>query len=365
MNSDADNAYTSFQSSKPRISQKGMKHKSNKALPNLVPLEPLDVEACSTLSDVLESMDKTSFGGRSVGRAWAILKKISQDPDCGLILTVSGAMTVAKLGRVMGSLISNSIVHVVITTGAVVTHSLVEESGMLHYQAPIGISDEELSELKLNRIYDSIEPESNLESLEEATRESFAQLNPEYRYGSFELIKSLSAEVLKKREKRGLLGAALSKGVNIFVPALTDSELGLFLYRFNKDSTENSRSPVLFDPLKDLDEYARWMRSKKRLAFLTLGGGVPRNWAQQMLPFLNAYPASSGNDSLPLVSAAVRICPDQPGLGHLSGCTYSEGISWGKFSAESKENFVEINCDATIIFPILAKALIDFIKTKP
>jgi deoxyhypusine synthase len=48
-------------------------------------------------------------------------------------------------------------------------------------------------------------------------------------------------------------------------------------------------------------------------------------------------------------------------LGHLSGCTYSEGVSWGKFDAEqSQRNFTCVHCDATIAFPFLAKALIEY-----
>lgn len=87
---------------------------------------------------------------------------------------------------------------------------------------------------------------------------------------------------------------------------------------------------------------------------------MPRNWAQQMLPFLGSETGNRGVQ-LPEVVAAVRICPDPAFLGHLSGSTYSEGISWGKFDSQNKENLVEVHCDATIAFPFLARAMLEYL----
>lgn len=330
-------------------------------------LKPLDIESCKDISELLNSMSRTSFGAREVGRAFSVLKEVARDPQCGLILTISGALTIAKLGRVFGSLISRSIVQAVITTGAVVTHSLVEEIGMAHYEAPENLSDEQLYKLNLNRIHDSIEPESNLNALEELAFRSYSGLDSKVTYGSYEIIRHLSTETLRKKASKGLLGSALKHNVNVYVPALTDSELGLYLFRYIKYRRSSKQKEMIYNPLRDLEEYANWICSKKRIAFLTLGGGVPRNWGQQMLPFLlsdNKRNISASGAHLPKVIAGIRICPDSVGLGHLSGSTYSEGITWGKFDARNKENFIEVNCDATIIFPILVKALIDHVDQR-
>ncbi|MBL7185217.1 MAG: deoxyhypusine synthase family protein [Phycisphaerae bacterium] len=327
-------------------------------------LIPIDIDNCADISDVLSYMSQASFGGRSVGKAFSILRNIVDDPDCALILTVSGAMTVAKLGRIFGSLISKSIVKVVITTGAIVTHSLVEELGMHHHKAPSNLSDEELCVRKLNRIYDSIEPESNLEKLEELAHHVFSSMDATSEYASFEIIRTLASSMLKPGGSTGFLRSVLERDINAYVPAFTDSELGLYLFRYNEALCSTQMKKLVYDPMRDLAEYANWIRSKKRIAFLTIGGGVPRNWGQQMIPFLRSQ---SERDKLPCktvlpeVVAAVRICPDQESLGHLSGSTYSEGITWGKFLPSHKENFVEIKCDATIIFPLLAKVLIDYV----
>jgi deoxyhypusine synthase len=44
----------------------------------------------------------------------------------------------------------------------------------------------------------------------------------------------------------------------------------------------------------------------------------------------------------------------------LSGCTYTEGVSWGKFlSVEEGGRFAEVHCDATIAWPLLVKAVLE------
>jgi deoxyhypusine synthase len=321
----------------------------------LEPLNPLNLDTCFSIDDLLNSMGETSFGARDIGRAWSVLKQILDDEDCNLVLTISGAMTMAKLSLTFGSLVSRSVVKAIVTTGAVVTHSFVEEIGLQHYRAPSNSDDKTLYDCKLNRVYDALEAEDNLTKLETLASDAFLTFEQQS-YGSFEIIRRLSSQLITDRESPGLLGSCQRHNVNIYVPALTDSELGLYLFRF----IEQSHRTISYDPLRDLVEYANWLKPKKRIAFLTLGGGVPRNWAQQMLPFLRSSTQVTSVE-LPKVFAAVRICPDPVFLGHLSGSTYSEGISWGKFESGTEQNLVEVHCDATIAFPFLAKAMLEYI----
>ena len=331
--------------------------------PKLEPLKPLDLEKCKDAGELLDAMLHSGFGARELGRAWQILKTIADNPDWGVVLTVSGALTIAKMGQIFAALISRSLVDAVVTTGAVVTHSLVEELGMSHYKAPAGVSDDELWKSKLNRIYDSIEPEANLLKVEELVRQVFAGLDPATKYGSYEIIRKISANLLQGKNKRGWLAEASRKQVHVYIPALADSELGLYLYRYNNVGGKQYEK-LVYDALRDLAEYERWMCSHEQVAFICLGGGVPRNWSQQMLPYLRTQQQRgelSRQVKLPTIAAGVRICPDSVTLGHLSGCTYSEGVSWGKFDAEqSQRNFTCVHCDATIAFPFLAKALIEY-----
>lgn len=221
----------------------------------LEPLIPLRLEECNNLDDLLSSLAATSFGARDLGRAWAVLKQVLEDRECALVLTISGAMTIAKLSHTFGNLVSRSAVNAIVTTGAVVTHSLVEEIGLHHYRVPPTLDDGALYDRKLNRIYDAVEAEANLNRLEELTSGAFSRF-PQGGYGSFEIIRRLSAELITDSELPGLLGSALKQNVKIYVPALTDSELGLYLFRF----TDHHSGKINYNPLLDLDEYRNWLR---------------------------------------------------------------------------------------------------------
>jgi len=49
----------------------------------------------------------------------------------------------------------------------------------------------------------------------------------------------------------------------------------------------------------------------------------------------------------------------------LSGCTYSEGISWGKFVPASEGGrFAEVLSDATVVWPLLIMGLLERMKAK-
>ena len=90
-----------------------------------------------------------------------------------------------------------------------------------------------------------------------------------------------------------------------------------------------------------------------------MGGGVPRNWAQQVAPYLDLLHTRLKLD-LPEVRFhyGVRLCPEPAHWGGLSGCTFKEGVSWGKFvSPEDGGRYAEVLCDATIAWPLLLKGV--------
>jgi deoxyhypusine synthase len=116
-----------------------------------------------------------------------------------------------------------------------------------------------------------------------------------------------------------------------------------------------------FNPFLDLQEYARFVGSSDRVGIFTIGGGVPRNWAQQVAPYLDIRNLRLGTKTpLKRYRYAIRICPEPVHWGGLSGCSYTEGVSWGKFVPESEGGrHVEVFADATIAWPILVRAVLE------
>jgi deoxyhypusine synthase len=116
-----------------------------------------------------------------------------------------------------------------------------------------------------------------------------------------------------------------------------------------------------YNPFLDLLSYARFVSGKKRLGIFTIGGGVPRNWAQQVAPFYDISSHRLGVElAAPRFRYGVRICPEPVHWGGLSGCTYSEGVSWGKFVPKSEGGrYAEVYSDATVAWPLLVRGALE------
>jgi len=116
-----------------------------------------------------------------------------------------------------------------------------------------------------------------------------------------------------------------------------------------------------YNPFLDLQEYARFIAGAKTIGIFTVGGGVPRNWAQQVGPYYDITADRLGIELLSIrFKYGVRLCPEPVNWGGLSGCTYSEGVSWGKFvPLDEGGRYAEVLADATVVWPILMKAVFE------
>ena len=113
--------------------------------------ESLELSKINNFSDMAKAMSKTAFGGRKFGEAVDVLEIMNKDKDCLKVMTLSGAMTIAKMSLVICDMIENGMVDVIVSTGALMAHGFVEAAGMKHYKDPGNLSDEELSENMMNR----------------------------------------------------------------------------------------------------------------------------------------------------------------------------------------------------------------------
>ena len=145
---------------------------------SLIPLEPLDLSKVHSIDDLVRAMSKTAFTGRQVGEAADVLEAMARDKDCFVVMTLAGAMTVAKQGLVIAELIDRGIVNAIVSTGALMAHGLVEATGRAHFRYNPEVSDEELYEQGYNRVYDTLEPEQNLDDVEKVMFEVLEQWDP-------------------------------------------------------------------------------------------------------------------------------------------------------------------------------------------
>ncbi|MGQ9586786.1 MAG: deoxyhypusine synthase family protein [Thermoplasmata archaeon] len=329
----------------------------------LEPLAPLDLTSCRTVSDLVDGMSRCSFGARSVGEAAEALQAMVEDGDCFKVLTLSGAMTPAKMGLVVCDMIDWGMTDAVISTGAIMAHGLVESTGRTHFKHDESMNDVLLYHRGYNRIYDTIELEKNLDDVERIFQNVIEGYKGKSSLGSYEL-NDLIGEYLARntgKDQRGILKSAHLRRVPVYVPAFTDSELGLDFGIYMRRMKLKGKRPVTYDAFADLEDFAARVLESKKLGILTIGGGVPRNWAQQVGPYLDIIQKRVGvGGGFKRFDYAIRICPEPVHWGGLSGCTYSEGVSWGKIVPRAEGGrYVEVFADATIAWPLIVKAVME------
>jgi deoxyhypusine synthase len=327
----------------------------------LEPLVPLDIGQLDSVNALVSAMSRTAFGGRRLGEAADALEAMIRDEDCFRVITISGAMTIAKQGLVLCEMIERGWVQAIVATGALMTHGVVEGAGLLHFKHRQSMRDEELFSRGYNRVYDTIELERNLDDTEALLDEVLSGIPEGSTLSSHQLLARIGQHLNHNEAGRAILGSAVRHEVPVYVPAFTDSELGLDFAIHNRRLRAEGKTPFSFDPFLDLEDFADRVRAHECLGIFTIGGGVPRNWAQQVAPYLEISADRLGTDEpIRRYRYAVRICPEPDHWGGLSGCSYAEGVSWGKFIPESEGGRqVEVFADATIAWPIIVRAVIE------
>jgi deoxyhypusine synthase len=327
----------------------------------LTPIYPLDLSRIHTVDDLVRAMGQTAFTARQIGDAADVLEEMARDKDCFVVMTLSGAMTVGKMGLVFCDLVDSGVVKAIVSTGALMAHGLVEAIGRSHFRYDEKMDDRELFIAGYNRVYDSLEPELNLDHVEEVIQHVFEHWDANEVVSSWMLNRRIGEYLQRQTKERGILKSCAEKNVPVFVPAFTDSELGIDFVLHNRERKRNGRPPLHFDLYEDFEKFASIMLPTKRMGILTVGGGVPRNWAQQFGVYAELL-ARRGYEKIPLkrYKYGVRICPEPVSWGGLSGSTYTEAVSWGKFvPPEEGGKFAEVLDDATVALPLIAGAVLE------
>jgi deoxyhypusine synthase len=332
----------------------GYKHTNNYLKKKIV---PFNVKNIKTVDDVLLNLKKCGFQGRNLGLAADILHKMFIDDECLTILTLSGAMVPAGMGKLISSLIQYKLIDVIISTGANITHDFIDavlNGG--HYIGTENVDDEKLFESRINRIYDVYLPEDNYNKAERKLLKILLDVFPEKK---LEITPSdFFKRIGKEIKTKCILSEAAINDIPIFVPAISDSEFALDLVKF----TETEGFDIDFRVLKDVKKFADIIKNAKYCGTFIIGGGVPRNWAQQIYPYIENIEKLKRSDYEFGYKYSVRIHTANEKDGGLSGCSLSESKSWGKYSLDAK--YISVWCEATIALPILITGVLERLKLK-
>ncbi|NOQ37970.1 deoxyhypusine synthase [archaeon] len=295
----------------------------------------IKTEKAMTCGKLVEQMEKSGvMGAGKVAKATKVIEDMIRDKECTVFLGLAGAMVPGGQKQIIIDMLKDGWIDVLVTTGANLTHDLIEALGYHHYQGTHMISDEELNRKKIDRIYDVFMPDEVYQGLEKFCKKVFAKM-PKEEMDIKEFLWLLGKEVPKEDS---ILRICAEKKIPIFCPALSDSGIGLQVWGYMQ---EHQIKVSAFADLKQIIDIT-WTSEKNGVIYI--GGGVPKNYVQQALQFA---PTSA--------SYAVQITTDRPESGGSSGAELREGISWGKLDRKAK--YVNVTCDATIALPLISAAV--------
>ena len=289
-----------------------------------------------TVGELVDELGKAgAYNGGSLWQAVNIYERMLRDEATLKFFGLSGAMVPGGMGGIVADLIGRGHIDILVSTGANLTHDIIEAIGCHHYHGTSDLSDTELCEEGVNRIYDIFLPNEAFIRFEEFMQDAFSTLPGDSTVSISELLNRIG-----ERLDVGILAEATRAGVPIYCPAIQDSMIGLQYWMFSQ------MNRVVVSAFEDMHGLLDRCFEAERAGAVFVGGGVPKNYILQ-----SKLMTESGFDY------AVQLTGDRPDLGGLSGATLDEARSWGKLTGEARA--VTVYGDATINLPMLVAATLE------
>lgn len=293
---------------------------------------------------LVEAYSKMAFSARDLARASDIYDRMLADKDCSVILCLAGSLFSAGLKKAVWQMVESNMVDAIVSTGAnIVDQDFFEALGFKHYKGTKWADDKALRAARVDRIYDTFIDEDELGECDNTISEIIGNLKPRP-YSSREILEEMGKYLVKKAKvKDSIVLSCYKKGVPIFVPALSDCSAG---FGFLHHQWHNPESHATIDSAKDFRELVRIKLGTKDTGLLMIGGGVPKNFAQDV-----TVGAEMLGHNPKMHKYAIQITVADERDGALSGSTLREACSWGKVDIVDEQM---VFAEATIALPTLA-----------
>ena len=297
----------------------------------------INVTSDMKISDLISQFDQSGvLGAGRVARACNILADMIQDEDMKVFMSLGGPLIPGGMRNIVTKMINDGHVDLIVSSGANITHDLVEAFGGSHYRHE-GKDDEELNEEGIGRIADINVGSDDFTIFETEITKIFEWIASERQSIS---IQELLHEIgLLVEDENSFVATAARNNVPIFAPGLIDSMMGLQLWIFNQDHD------FVVDAVADMHYLSDIVFEAEKVGAILLGGGLTKHYT------LASNVIKGGLD------AAIQITMDRPEAGSLGGAPLEEAKSWAK--ARCGSSLASVVGDVTVIFPLIYAAALD------
>jgi deoxyhypusine synthase len=306
-----------------------------------------------SVADLVDSAFLAYNGGR-LRDGCRLFSERMLDDDVTVGITLTGALTPAGLGMsALIPLIEAGFVDWIISTGANLYHDTHFGLGLEMRQGNPHVSDIELREEEVVRIYDIFFDYSVLLDTDAFFRQIIRA--PEFqRTMSTAEFHWLAGKYVAERQKtlgqtgKSLLATCYEYDVPVYTSSPGDSSIGM-----NVAAGALQGLKLQYDVNADVNETASIVLDAKRRegksAIVIFGGGSPKNFALQTEPQIQEVLGiqEKGHDFF------LQFTDARPDTGGLSGATPAEAVSWGKVDPDRLPDAVVCYTDSTISLPLL------------
>ena len=286
------------------------------------------------VTELVKGMENIGFQATQLSKAVKVIEKMKKD-RATIFLSLTSNMVSSGLREIIAKLIKNKFVDAVITsTGSIEEDLIKTEKPFL--LGSFDADDKELDKKGINRIGNIFVPDDRYTFLEDKLTPFFKRLYKKQKENKKltsprELIFELGKEI---KDQNSILYWAAKNNIPIFCPGITDGALGLQVYFFKQKYKDFG-----IDVTSDMEDLAKVVLEADKTGAIILGGGIAKHHT------IGVNILREG------LNYAVYVSTGTEYDGSLSGARPKEAISWSKINEEG--NYVFVNGDATIIFPLI------------
>lgn len=334
-------------------------HSMFKDSPDII---PPSLSRGMTITDIVKTFGQTCFEARNVYRGARLFKRMIDHGDV-IWLGIAGAGIAGGMGGMVISLLEAGFIDVICSTGAQVYHDLHFAFDLPVKAISPNYDDNVLRSCGDTRIYDiGIRDKETLDAQDEIIRAFVKDCYKKHLSGrglsSWEFNFALGNWVIENSTypQRSFVVKAAEMGVPIFWDSLANHSIAM-----NLVLTDRKGFPVNLSAQKDIFDSAAIAFSSRQTGFIQLGGGGPKNFIQQTGPTIGQILKIKFQGA----GRGLQISTAIEKEGSLSGCTFSESVTWGKYREATDEKLVQIWGEYSVIFPLLAIYALDNCKNRP
>lgn len=284
------------------------------------------------LAEMLASYETTGFQATHLAEAIDIVKRM-RDDGATIYCTYTSNIVSSGLRETLAYLAREDLVDVMITTSGSITEDVIKTEKPFK-MGEWDVDEAAMRERGINRLGNIFVPSDRYVWLEEYLNDFFPDFFAEEKVRTpVEFSRELGKTI---DDQDSILANAADNDIPIFCPALTDAEVGNFLYYYK----QGYDSEVGIEILQDYDDLIEEGLLADKTGLIVIGGGLPKHHAIMTNLF------RGGADYAVYISTGVE------GDGSLSGAPPDEAVSWGKIK-EEVTNHVEVKAEATLVTPLL------------